>query len=381
MDLPAAYVELALGFDRLVPGLVDGRSPLTAYAGTPAELANRARVLLAELASAGLPAPRAGWLRAQLVALETSGRVLGGEPVGFVDQVEAYCQIRPELRAVEVYAGAHTALAELLPGPEPLADRLAAYRDRTACPPALLPAALAAVSELLRTRSLERYPLPAGEGVAYDVVSGRPWSGLTRYLGAARSVVTVNADLVGLGSLPALVAHEAYPGHHTERSRKEAVRATRPEHDVSVVNTPECLLAEGLAEHGLRGAGLPTGWGALAQGCYAALGIAWDGAHGEAVAQALGGLSAVSQDAALLLHDRGCDQDEVIDHLVRWGLQSPARARRSLAFLVHPLWRAYITTYVEGERLVGAWLDRDEGRFARLLDEPLTPAELVSSLG
>jgi hypothetical protein len=46
------------------------------------------------------------------------------------------------------------------------------------------------------------------------------------------------------------------------------------------------------------------------------------------------------------------------------------------------LWRAYISTYVEGERLLRAWLGTEDvpARFTRLLDETLTPAEISSSL-
>ena len=68
--------------------------------------------------------------------------------------------------------------------------------------------------------------------------------------------------------MPHLVAHESYPGHHTEHCRKElglVERAGRVEHTVFLVNTPECLMAEGLADLGVEasvGAGLgPVGRG------------------------------------------------------------------------------------------------------------------------
>jgi hypothetical protein len=94
----------------------------------------------------------------------------------------------------------------------------------------------------------------------------------------------------------------------------------------------------------------------------------------------------VAQDAALLLHDRGATADEARDHLARWGLQSPQRADKTVAFLTDPLWRAYMTTYVEGERLLSRWLDARParmpvgGRFVRLLDEQLTPRALADEL-
>ena len=48
-----------------------------------------------------------------------------------------------------------------------------------------------------------------------------------------------------------LVAHEGYPGHHTEHACKEArlaVELDRPEAAISLIHTPECLVSEGIAE-------------------------------------------------------------------------------------------------------------------------------------
>ena len=83
-----------------------------------------------------------------------------------------------------------------------------------------------------------------------------------------------------------------------------------------------------------------------------------------------------------MLHDQGRDADEVAAFLRRWLLIDDTRARQALRFLSSPLWRAYTSTYVEGYRLLSAWLDdRPDGvgrteRFGRLLDEPLIPSSL-----
>jgi hypothetical protein len=112
---------------------------------------------------------------------------------------------------------------------------------------------------------------------------------------------------------------------------------------------------------------------------YADLGITFDGELAESVGRASGALNNVRQDVAIMLHDRGASQDDAVAHLVRWGLVSEERARKSLAFLTDPLWRAYTSTYVEGYRLLGRWLDAGN-EFRRLLDEPLTPRQIVASL-
>jgi hypothetical protein len=380
------YVRLGLAFDRLERGFVDawtGPAPLRAEVESgpvprAADLARRARDLLRELPSAGLEARRAVFLEGQLTGLLMSARVMAGEPVAYLDQVEAYFQVRPALAPVEAYEAAHRSLDALLPGDGPLRERYTAYRDGASVPVDRLAEAVRSWSTLLRERTRALFPLPDEEAVEYEVVRDQPWAGFNYYLGGFRSTVAINADLpVPLGVLPALVAHESYPGHHTERCRKQA-RAALPELDLWLVNTPENLLAEGLADLGLRGVGLDS-WGAVATELYADLGIGYDGERGEQIARAAAALGAVRQDAAILLHDRGCSAEEVEAHLARWALLSPERARKTVAFLTDPLWRAYISTYVEGERLLSRWLDAG-GAYVRLLDEQLTPRALAGEL-
>jgi hypothetical protein len=398
VDVAREYVLLGLRFDRLSEGFVD------AYTGDPAlrkqvddearplpaALAAQARALLAELPSSGLADDRVAYLRAQLTALACNARKLGGEEVSFVDEVEAYFGVRIGLGEESAYAAAHDRLDALLPGPGPLAERYAAYRTSDECPPERLGGLVRDLSSALRDVVRSGYGLPDGETVDYQIVTDEPWSGFNYYLGGYRSRVAINADLPHrLSQLPHLVAHESYPGHHTEHCRKErglVGAGKRLEHTVFLVNTPECLVAEGLADLGIP-ATIGAGWGPWAQDVYADLKLGFNGTLAEQVALAAQGLDRARQDAALLLHDRGAGEDEVVAFLQRWMLVPEKRARQSLRFLSHPLWRAYTSTYVEGYRLLSAWLDaRPAGqpvgeRFVRLLDEPLTPARLGAELG
>jgi len=397
VDLPLEYVRLGLRFDRLESGFVDaytGDPRIRAAvedepAPSPLQLRDRARALLAELGSTDLEAQRVEYLRGQLTGLECTARKLAGEPVGFLDEVRAYFQVDAGLGDPDTYAAALAELDALLPGAGGLAERYASYRRREECPPDRLAEAVHALSSALRDRVRGRYGLPEVETVRYEVVTDQPWSGFNYYEGDFTSRVAINADLPHrLGQLPHLVAHEAYPGHHTEHCRKErglVEKADRIEHTVFLVNTPECLMAEGLADLGVQ-ASIGDGWGPWAAEILADLGLRFDGELAERVSAAAAPLNRVRQDAAILLHDRGTDPDEVVAFLQRWSLVGTERARQQLRFLTHPLWRAYISTYVEGYDLLARWLaDRVDGqsvadRFLRLLDEPLTPAGVAAEL-
>ncbi len=386
------YLMLGLRFDRVEEGYVDsftGDPALKRLVAAepqpdPADLVGQAERLLVEL-PAGLDDARAAFVGAHLRALACAGRKFAGEEVGFVDEVEAYFDVRITKGDPDRYRQAHAKLDAALGGSGSLADRMQAYRASEEIPPARLEECIHAFSSALRDRVRTTFPLPARETIEYEVVTDKPWSGFNYYLGDYRSTVAVNADLKQqMSNLPRLVAHESYPGHHTEHCRKEAGLVEgrgQAEQTIFLVNTPQCLMAEGLADLALY-AGVGPNWGLWAAEIYADLGLRFDGERAEMVAEATAALADVRQDAALMLHDEHRDVDVVVDFLKQWLLINDERGRQALRFLSSPLWRAYTSTYVEGYRLLRGWLDaRPVGvslteRFGTLLDEPLIPSSL-----
>jgi hypothetical protein len=313
------YIELGLGLGRHIDGFVD------AYYGPPAPAARaaaaeppspdslvvEARSLLAALDSGAalddaadsdlVTASRRRWIRAQVVGLLTTARRLAGETVSYVEEVESCYGVRPAPVPEEDIAAAHARLAEALPGTGPLADRLISWRESHVVSPDRLPNAIASLSEELRHRTQELFGLPDGEHIDFELVTNKPWSGFNTYLGDLHSLVAVNTDLPVLStSLAHLVAHEAYPGHHTEHTRKEVglVRRRRwMEESIFLVGTPQCLMAEGLADLGLE-----TVLGTRPEKAIAAhlrpLGIPYDADTVAAVAEAGEVLGAVRGNAA-----------------------------------------------------------------------------------
>jgi hypothetical protein len=391
------YLLLGLRFDRVEEGYVDSftgdpelrRAVASEPTPDPADLARQAQRLLASVPQAdGLEPQRADYLAAHLKALACAGRKFAGEDVGFVEEVREYFDVDIVKGDPDLYRDAHRKLDAALGGSGALDERLQAHRTSEEIPPARLEECIHAFSSALRDRVRAEYPLPEAETIVYEIVTDKPWSGFNYYEGNYRSTVAVNADLKQqMSNLPRLVAHESYPGHHTEHCRKESglvERGGQSEQTIFLVNTPQCLMAEGLADLALHAAIGPE-WGAWASEIFADLGLRFDGERAQAISEASATLADVRQDAALMLHDEHRDVDEVVAFLQRWLLVNEARARQALRFLSSPLWRAYTSTYVEGYRLLRGWLDARPAevtlteRFGRLLDEPLIPSSLRAS--
>lgn len=408
------YIILGLSIGRHVDGFVDayyGPPGLAARVtaapiDAPDALVAEARAVLADL-DAGAPlgevaagatsmpatsgsddragtaegASRRRWLRGQVVGLLTSSRMLAGEEISYVDEVEGCYGVRPRRPAEDEIVAAHVALDEVVPGTGPIAERYVAWREAQAVAPELLQPAIDSLAEELRERTGRMFGLPDGEQVEWVFATGKPWSGFNYYLGELQSRVAINVDLPVLStSLAHLVAHEAYPGHHTEHSRKE-VGLVRGRHHLEeaifLVGTPQCLLAEGLADLGLE-----VVLGDQSEQVVAShlrpLGIAYDPDTVAVVTAATEALGAVRALAAFRLHEDGADPDTVVGEVERLALVPRARATKTVEFLMDPAWRSYISCYVEGLPLCRTFVAGRPERFARLITEQLLPQDLAS---
>ena len=386
------YLELGLRLGRHVDGFVD------AYYG-PVEIATRvaaepmvppqnlaadAARLIADLdggmQSDTVDAGRRRWLRAQVVGLHTSARKLAGEPIEYADEVEWCYGVRPRFRDEQLFADAHRRLDAVLPGDGAVRERIITWREAQAIPVPRLEGVLRDIADDFRERTDTMFGLPQGEHIDWELATNQPWSGFNYYLGNLRSRVAINTDLPVLApSLGHLVAHEAYPGHHTEHSRKEAglVRVRQwQEETLFCVGTPQCLLAEGLADLALTVIAGDTPETVMVEHL-APLGINYDPEIAEAVRLASHSLDAVRANAAWLLHADERPIDEVISYVERWSLLPRERAVKAVEFLTSTTWRAYISCYVEGFPLCRDFVAGDPTRFAELLTEQLTPADLV----
>jgi hypothetical protein len=106
--------------------------------------------------------------------------------------------------------------------------------------------------------------------------------------------------------------------------------------------------------------------------------VPYDAVTADAVRGAREALDTVGVNAALLLHEDGASRDDAVAYLERWSLTPRDSAEKSVDFLTHPTWRAYVSCYSSGYELCRRWVDGDSQRFRRLLTEQLSTADLAA---
>ena len=390
-----AYVRLALAIEAHIPNYIDAyfgppewREPVPQAGPRPVdELLGEAAGLSAALAGDTAPEDplRHEYLSAELRAMQTVLRNLSGESLALAEEVEGIFDIHPEWADEQTFEEAHRALGELLPPGETIQERMAARNAATEISVARAEPLLQVIIDELRRRTQARFPLPDGESFELHIVVNQPWSAYNWYLGDFHSRIDVNTDLpLHVTGLVNLLAHEGYPGHHTEHSLKEARLARErgyTEFRVTPLYGPSSMVSEGIA---MRAASVVltdeewVAWHADELFPRAELGHL-DAAREHAIIKASEALEAVFGNAAMLLHGHGAAPDEVMAYLRRYGLMQENEARQFLRFLTPRLDAAYVFNYYYGAKLLDALFAARGGAepwFARLLAEPVTPGRL-----
>lgn len=385
------YIALALGIDRHLPGYVD------AYIG-PAE---------ARITAESAPAPKLGelwddlrWLQDHvpdadpqrerflsmtLRSIEGTLRLLQGEEMDYLDEVALLFDVHPQPVDEGVFLEAHTVLDRLLPGDDSLAARMKVWRDHYELSPDRVLPSLELAREATRERTATLLALVPGEDLEIRLTNNHPWSAYNWYRGNAQSLIEVNTD-VPVNALHVLVtmAHEGYPGHHTEAQLKERTlwqERGYAEQAVALLNSPAAVIAEGIAttaEEIIFPGESGHAWNQEVLLPAAGISPRETAAERAAIDRATKVLRYTMGNAAILYHTGKLDRDDTIDYIMTYALSTPQRAAQTFDFLSERLGRSYVFTYTEGYDLLEKAAQGDRtSLFKRLLVEQVLPSELA----
>ena len=142
--------------------------------------------------------------------------------------------------------------------PEPLADRLGAWDDRFTIPPTGSRTSWSGWWRDSATARRRLFGLPDGEELRIRITRDQPWTGYNWYDGGRRSRFDLNTDLptraAELSMSPPTRPTRATTSSMSRRRPSSSTGSHRLETSVLLINTPECLVSEGLADlgHGSR---------------------------------------------------------------------------------------------------------------------------------
>jgi hypothetical protein len=392
-QLAEEFVRLALALDEHLPGYVDsyfgpsewaqearqaGKLPLP-------DLAQRVDQLATDVSHANAwDAQRKDFLTHQISAMQMSLRLLAGEQVSLAEEAQALYDVQPTWKDEAYIIEYQKWLDDILPKGGSLKERLENWKNSLEIPIEKARELLPFISSTLREWTHKKFSLPEDESFVVEFVSNEPWMAYNRYLGEYKSRIEINTDLpMQVNQFVIMIAHEGYPGHHTELSVKEA-RLIRQrdyqEHVLTLINSPWSVIAEGVATSALetlltdqeledfyREEILPR-----AEMTQLDIKTIMEISRAERKMIYLWG------NAAFMLHDQKKSTGEVISYLQKYEMSTEEEANRAIRFMSGPLDRSYIFTYTVGYDLLEELFsiaDRDK-YFARLLEEPVTPSQI-----
>jgi hypothetical protein len=241
-------------------------------------------------------------------------------------------------------------------------------------------------SEIVRERTLELFPglLPIGEEFTIKIVKNEPWSAYNWYLGNFKSRIDVNIDVPNAWTRILLTAaHEGYPGHHTEHVVKEKllyIEEQRFEHSILLIQTPECVIAEGIGNTGLDvlftvSEQIEIGLKELCPDPKREYSLEILIAENEARKN----IMAFANNLAIHAYVDGWSDDQLVKYGLDFGFVTEERLRQNLMFIRNPLWSTYVFNYFIGETLIKKKFGErpSPADFKRLLTQPILPSDLM----
>ncbi len=303
--------------------------------------------------------PRRTYLLKQIAALDLLIRFGLDEKIRFEKRVkiglDADVVVISNERIDELSEEADRALRrEVLKGD--LTSMATSWRKRAMTTgPEIVPLAQEVAITARRATEQLLFKLPEDEQVEFRAVPKASWSAYNYYQGKYHAIIEVNIELPrSKYSIWKWVTHETYPGHQTQLVQQElgfeqgthSIEAT-----IAIINTPDCTIAEGIAEAGpdILQAARPL-------------------TRPETVSSYLMQLRrAVGINALVMIQQEQRSEAEVVEYLQNYGAYEEAYARSRLPFMTDPMWGPYGYTY-----LIGAWLVRgffNAAKEAHMCDE------------
>ena len=333
-------------------------------------------------------------LRGRVLAMQVRGKILSGEiPRDFETEAKLTFDVTVPHYSEEHFVELAQRLDALIPGDDPLPQRVERFRDEFVIPPSKLKDVLSVAIEECRRRTKSYLNLPQDEHAELVLVTGMHWVGFTVYEGNSFSKILLNQEVpVHIERALELGCHEGYPGHHAHASMlQEEVINKRgwKEYELIQLIGPMAVMNEGAASYAVDLAF--TRSERLAFERKYLLPIAGlektDLERYYHYIDIIDELNYARTEAARKYLYGGMSFDDAVQWLIDFGLETRGTATQRMRFI--DAQRAYVVTYNYGKTLVKRYVEQEAGEnldarwevFEKVILTPMSPSELESALG
>ena len=332
-------------------------------------------------------AMRIAGLIARLSALDTRIAINKGDLPSFDDESMALFGSTAPVYDASHFEAILAELDTLLPGNEPLGERVEAFNNQFAIPLDKLAIVFEAAMAECRKRTLEHIDLPEGESFTIEYVNDKPWSGYNWYQGDAVSLIQVNTDFpIYISRAVDLGCHEGYPGHHTFNALLEKNLVNDEgwiEYSLYPLFSPQSLIAEGSGNYGIDLA-FPGDERSdyEKEVLFPLAGLNADDADlYYRVAALTAKLSFAGNEAARGYLNGDMTREEAAKWLQTYAMTPADKALQRIRFV--EAYRSYVINYNHGKAMVADYIERGDAdaderwsRFEAMLSSPMLPSDL-----
>lgn len=333
-------------------------------------------------------------LRGRVLAMQVRGKILSGEiPRDFETEAKLTFDVTVPHYSEEHFVELAQRLDALIPGDDPLPQRVERFRDEFVIPPSKLKDVLSVAIEECRRRTKSYLNLPQDEHAELVLVTGMHWVGFTVYEGNSFSKILLNQEVpVHIERALELGCHEGYPGHHAHASMlQEEVINKRgwKEYELIQLIGPMAVMNEGAASYAVDLAFTRSERLAFERKYLLPLaGLEkTDLERYYHYIDIIDELNYARTEAARKYLYGGMSFDDAVQWLIDFGLETRGTATQRMRFI--DAQRAYVVTYNYGKTLVKRYIEQEAGEdldarwevFERVILTPMSPSELESALG
>jgi hypothetical protein len=359
------YILLAHRFDKHQKGVVDAHygkaSDLKKITDAEdvkpiGDLQREAQAILEALKSE--TSERATYLQKQTTALKTMIAKKRKAKFSYVDEANLCLGIsKIQWQPDEPMLAAMNQLDKLLKGTGSISDRYVAWRSGFELKGEEISNFIYDVMKEAKAKTHHLFHgLPENE-VAVSLVQNQPWAGYHWYKGKFKSLYELNTDVpMTVWGILHTTTHEAFCGHHTEAIVKEKFLVQEKGYDefsINLLGTPCSLISEGVAE-----AAQSLIFGDFDEA------MTWlrqkENLHGKKITdtdieilratESIGRKPAIN--AALMLHEQGKSDDDVVAYLKTVLPSEESLQRRTVGRLRDEDYRTYMLTYPMGKEKI-----------------------------